>query len=73
MTRTDCLQFTHKKSRSYLNHLVHEAIKFSPPIRHISYLKGEQFILFAFQPPDVAGSLRVVLHEVTVKASNQNP
>jgi len=22
MTGTDCLQFTHKKSRSYLNHLV---------------------------------------------------
>jgi len=24
MTGTDCLQFTHKKSRSYLNHLVHD-------------------------------------------------
>jgi len=23
MTGTDCLQFTHKKSRSYLNHLVY--------------------------------------------------
>jgi hypothetical protein len=49
---------------------IYEAIKFSPPIRHISYLKGEEFIVFAFQPPDVAGSLRVVLHEVTAKALN---
>jgi hypothetical protein len=33
-------------------------------------MKGKQFILFTFQPPDLAGSLRAVLHEVTVKASN---
>ena len=28
MTGTDCLQFTHKKSRSYLNHLVSKSIIF---------------------------------------------